>query len=239
LAAISSQAVGAPRRAPSGPILRPESVVATRVLIAAHRPEVVSRVDAVLRRSSDFLVCGCESTAVSAVARAVQERPDLCLFSLDLPGGGVGAAWEVAARLPRVKIVMLTTSPDIQGLAMGLAAGIAGYVRADTSLRRLPFVLLRVMEGEVVVPRASIAQLAAELRGGRARRRAVAIGYLPARLTSREWEVLDLLCDGRGTSEIGRRLEISHATVRSHIAGALRKLGLPDRESAVRLLGQS
>jgi DNA-binding NarL/FixJ family response regulator len=54
-------------------------------------------------------------------------------------------------------------------------------------------------------------------------------------LTSREWQVLDLLRHGLATSEIARRLFVSPATVRSHVAAVLRKLRVPDREAAVRL----
>ena len=54
-------------------------------------------------------------------------------------------------------------------------------------------------------------------------------------LTSREWQVLDFLRQGLTTSEIARRLFVSPATVRSHVAAVLRKLRVPDRESAIRL----
>ncbi len=147
----------------------------------------------------------------------------------------MAAAWEISARLPRTKIVMLTKTQLGRGLVIALSAGVCGYVRTD-GLARLPRVLEAVMAGEVAIPRASVAEIAAELRQGRARRRAIAETPSSVRLTSREWEVMSLLCDGQGTTGIARSLGISGATVRSHIAGALRKLGLPDRESAVRQL---
>lgn len=181
-------------------------------------------------------MCAEESTAVGAVARAVRETPDLCLLDIDVPGGGMAAAWEISARLPETKIMLTTTADLGRELLVALAYGVSGYVRTDYALARLPTVLEGVMKGETVVPRDSVGQIAAGLREGRARRRSVAADRSDARLTSREWEVLGLLCEGYRTAGIATRLDITQATVRSHIAGALRKLGAPDRRSAIRLL---
>lgn len=211
---------------------------AVRVLLAEHDPATLSRVHDLLAESPGFTICAEEATAVGAVARAVEMNPSLCLLDIELPGGGMAAAWEISARLPYSKIVMLTPSSLGRGLVLALASGFSGYVRTDLDLERLPQVLAGVMKGEVAIPRASVAQIAAELREVRARRRSVAFNPYSARLTSREWEVMGLLCEGQPTQGIARHLDISQATVRSHIAGALRKLELPDRRSAMRLLGR-
>ena len=57
-----------------------------------------------------------------------------------------------------------------------------------------------------------------------------------ARLTGREWDVLELMRKGASTSEISERLFVSPTTVRSHVSSILRKLGVPTREAAIRLL---
>jgi DNA-binding NarL/FixJ family response regulator len=57
-----------------------------------------------------------------------------------------------------------------------------------------------------------------------------------AELTSREDEVLDLLVEGHSTHQMAERLFISQVTVRSHVAAILKKLDVPNRDSAVRLL---
>jgi DNA-binding NarL/FixJ family response regulator len=54
-------------------------------------------------------------------------------------------------------------------------------------------------------------------------------------LTSREWEVLDLLRHSSETADIAERLSLSQATVRSHVAAILRKLRAPDRGAAIRM----
>jgi DNA-binding NarL/FixJ family response regulator len=54
-------------------------------------------------------------------------------------------------------------------------------------------------------------------------------------LTSREWQVLGLLREGRSTAQIAERLFVSHATVRSHVAALLRKLRVPNRDALRKL----
>ena len=59
-----------------------------------------------------------------------------------------------------------------------------------------------------------------------------------AELSAREWEILDLLREGLATRQIAERLFLSDVTVRSHVSSVLRKLDVPDRAAAVRLLEQ-
>ena len=57
-----------------------------------------------------------------------------------------------------------------------------------------------------------------------------------ARLTGREWDVLELMRKGASTAEISERLFVSPTTVRSHVSAILRKLNVPDRAAAIKLL---
>ena len=68
------------------------------------------------------------------------------------------------------------------------------------------------------------------------RRMPIADGEITEHLTSREWEVFELLRDGLSTAEIADRLSVTCATVRSHVAAIVRKLRVTDRAAAVRLL---
>jgi two-component system NarL family response regulator len=57
-----------------------------------------------------FVVCAEAADAARAVQQALETRPDICLLDVRMPGGGVAAAWEIAARLPTTKVVMLARS---------------------------------------------------------------------------------------------------------------------------------
>jgi DNA-binding NarL/FixJ family response regulator len=69
----------------------------------------------------------------------------------------------------------------------------------------------------------------------RGTRRLNIVGSRGVELTSREWEVLDLMAEGLTTAQIAQRLFVSPVTVRRHISGILEKLGAPDRSAAVRM----
>ncbi len=92
-----------------------------------------------------------------------------------------------------------------------------------------------MLAGEATLPGTLVARLVDEFRDREHRRVAVADGQA-ARLTGREWDVLELMRKGAGTAEISERLFVSPTTVRSHVSSILRKLGVPTREAAIRLL---
>jgi DNA-binding NarL/FixJ family response regulator len=209
--------------------------VPLRVLIADDHPPTRRDVREILEDDGRFIVCAEAADAAGAVGAAARERPDLCLLDVRMPGGGVAAVWEIAARLPATKIVMLTVSADDADLFAALRAGASGYLLKDTDASRLAHALQDVVEGRAALPRSLVTRLVDEFRDRGPRRRAPLIGPGDPQLTSREWQVLDLLRRQLTTAEIARRLTLSQATVRTHIASILRKLDVPDREAAMRL----
>jgi DNA-binding NarL/FixJ family response regulator len=89
------------------------------------------------------------------------------------------------------------------------------------------------------VPRELVARLIDEFRSRETRRRLPVIGGRGVELTSREWEVLDLMGAGLTTAQIAQRLFVSPVTVRRHISSIVEKLGAPDRAAAVKLWRES
>jgi len=172
----------------------------------------------------------------SAVAAAERERPDLCLLDVHMPGSGIRAAGEILQRLPDTAVVMLTVSRNDEDLFDALRAGAAGYLLKDTDPDRLPHALRGVLAGEAAIPRTLVARVIDEFRSHGRRRRLPLAGRRGVELSSREWQVLDLLSAGLTTADIGRRLFVSPVTVRRHVSAILRKLDVPDRQAAVDLL---
>jgi DNA-binding NarL/FixJ family response regulator len=205
------------------------------VLIADDHAPTRADVRGILAEDGRFAVRAEAADAAGAVAAALEARPDVCLLDVRMPGGGVGAAWEISARLPDTKIVMLTVSRDDADLFAALRAGASGYLLKDIDPDRLPDALASVVAGEGALPGSLVARLVNEFRDRGPRRRAVLSPSPGEPLTSREWQVLELMRDGLTTAQIADRLVISRATVRSHVAGILRKLRVPDREAALKL----
>ena len=208
-----------------------------RVLIADDHPETRADVRSAIDADGRFVVVAEVGDAAGAIHEAVRTRPDLCLLDVNMPGGGIAAIWEISARLPQTKVVMLTVSADERDVFAALRAGASGYLLKEIDPARLPAALFDVLRGEAALPRRLVARILEEFRDRSPRRRATVVDDNTP-LTSREWQVLDLMRLGLKTSEMARRLHLSQATVRSHVAAILRKLRVPDRESAVRVFEQ-
>lgn len=182
-----------------------------------------------------FRVCAEASDAAGAVEAAIRDRPDVCLLDISMPGGGVAATWEISARLPETKIVMLTASEEESDLLAALRAGAASYLVKTIDPGRLPHALHDVCEGRAAIPRDLVTVLVRHFRSPESRRRTLRGSALAERLTSREWEVLGLLAQDLSTAQIAGRLVLSKSAVRAHIAAVVRKLGVVDRQAAVAL----
>lgn len=209
-----------------------------RVLLADDHAPTRSDVKQILEADPRFRVVAEVADAAAAIEGAVREQPDVCLLDVNMPGSGVGAAWEISARLPQTKIVMLTVSREDQHLFAALRAGASGYLLKDMDSARLPHALSDVLEGKAALPRELMTRLVGEFRDRNPRRRKVVAEGPYATLTSREWQVLELLRQELSTADIARRLTLSPVTVRTHVNNILKKVRAPDREALLRDLEQ-
>jgi two-component system nitrate/nitrite response regulator NarL len=172
-----------------------------------------------------------------AVRAALDHKPDVCLLDIHMPGGGIAAAAEIVLSLPQTAVVMLTASRDDDDLFAALRAGASGYLLKDMDPDRLASALRGVLEGEAALPRSLALKVIQQLQTPSRRSRLLPSKSSPvAKLTSRETEVLELMAEGLSTEEIAQRLFIGKVTVRTHVSNVLKKLRVPDREAAVKLL---
>ena len=174
--------------------------------------------------------------AAKAVAAALEHRPDVCLLDIHMPGGGIRAAGEITSALPDTAVVMLTASRDDEDLFDALRAGASGYLLKDMDPDRLAAALRGVIAGEAALPRSLALKVIQQLQSPNRRRFVPGKGTGAARLTSRETEVLEMMAEGLTTEQIAEKLFVGKVTVRTHVSNVLKKLRVPDRESAVRLV---
>jgi DNA-binding NarL/FixJ family response regulator len=205
--------------------------MAPRVLIGDHDAAVRRRAVRVLERSGRFAVCATAADAAETIAAALAERPDLCLIEPALPGGGLAAAWEITSRLPVTNVVILAARENDDELLEAVGIGVSGYLVKDAELEWLPKALLDVHRGSFAIPRRLTRKVVQQLRTSAPRRRVI-VGS-STRLTSREWEVMDLIARGLSTRQVAEHLTLSPTAVRVHIAAAVRKLDAGSREQAI------
>jgi two-component system NarL family response regulator len=148
-----------------------------------------------------------------------QHRPDVTIMDLRLPVlSGVEAITEIRQHAPTAKIIVLTTFDGDEDIYRALQAGARGYLLKDMFGDDLMDAIRVVHAGKSRIP-AAIAQRLADRMGG-------------PELTPRELDVLRLIVGGNSNKEIGQRLFISEATVKTHINSLLSKLHVSDRTQA-------
>lgn len=160
-------------------------------------------------------------------------RPDVVVMDATLsPDGGIDALKAVIAVTPEAQVVLLGPSAEDDAALVALSQGAAGYLSRDTKPRSVARAVQRVLAGEAAISRTMARRLVDRLR-----RRSSSVGLRPVRspLTTREWEVLDLMMAGASTSEMAEALVLTSDTVHSHVQHILRKLHAHSRAEAIEI----
>jgi len=205
----------------------------THVLIAAER--LPTRVGLRLALEPEAR-CTEAADAQSAVNAAVRDRPDVCLLGLELDGQGLRVVNEIVSKVPSAAVILLTNRLDEEEFMAAVRAGASGYLTQNLDPERLPYVVRGALRGEPAVPRKFVSRLLEELRTRDRRRSVVLADRGRVSLTTREWEVVELLLRSASTSEIATQLGVAPVTVRRHVGSVERKLGVSTRAEVVALL---
>lgn len=194
-----------------------------------HRRAVREALDA-----HGFVVVGEASDAAAAIGAATRLRPDICLIEIELPVEGLNAIGRIVKASPETLVIVLSRSAEPENVVTAFTRGASGYLLKGISGERLASTLRGAYHGEPPLSRSLVPYLVDEIRRGSVRRLTLPAG--PVTLTPREWEVGEMLREGRSTTEIAETLGVSPITVRRHVGLLLNKLGADNREAAVELL---
>jgi DNA-binding NarL/FixJ family response regulator len=203
--------------------------VTLRVVIADDQPMMRAGFKAVLEASGDIQVVAEAATGEEAVQAANSHAPDVVLMDIRMPDmDGI----EATRRLPRQRVLILTTFGLDEYIISALRAGASGFLLKDAPTHEVLAAVRAVAAGDAVLSAPVTRQLLDQV----ARRLPAAVSQSSAALetlTEREQQVLRMLASGLSNSEIAQALVISDATVKSHVSRLLGKLGLRDRVQAV------
>jgi two-component system NarL family response regulator len=188
--------------------------MAIRVAIAEDQRMVRELLATLLAREPDFQVVGEAASGREALELAERLSPDVLVLDIGLPDlDGVKVARTLRKKASPVKLLALSVHAERHFVRQMLDAGADGYVVKSSALRELVQAIRAVAMGKLY--------LSPEIT-----REALPAGEEGAPLASRERQVLALLADGKRSSDIGRELHISPATVEAHRRNIMRKLGL-------------
>ncbi|HET7763003.1 MAG TPA: response regulator transcription factor [Phycicoccus sp.] len=194
-----------------------------RLLVVDDHPVVRAGMVAVLGEEPDLEVVGEAANGAEALALVPRLSPDVVLMDLRMPVmDGAEATRRIVDGPDAPHVLVLTTYDTDADIVRAVEAGARGYLLKDAPTPVLTEAIRRAARGETVLAPPVAARLADRLRA-------------PAgpELTAREVEVLGLVARGHSNADIGRRLFIGEATVKTHLIRAFAKLGVADRTAAV------
>ncbi|SDI03431.1 response regulator [Agrococcus jejuensis] len=196
-----------------------------RVLVVDDHEVVRAGIVALLAAAEGIEVIGEASDGAAAVTRAAALRPDVTLMDLRMPGtSGVEATRALVAADPQARVLVLTTYESDDDILGAIAAGAAGYLLKAAPAAEVVAGIRSVAAGETAIAPSVARALVRAAREPEAPEVA---------LSTREAEVLALVAEGLTNRDIGARLFVGEATVKTYLARVFDKLGVSDRTRAV------
>jgi DNA-binding NarL/FixJ family response regulator len=190
-----------------------------RVLIVEDHNVVRQGLAALLKVVEGLEVVGEAADGAAAITQFRKHQPDITLIDLRLPRlSGVDVIHQIRSETPQARFVVLTTYDGDEDIYRALKAGAKAYLLKGMTSEDLIATIRTVHEGKSHIPPA-IAEKLAERMGAE-------------ELTPREFDVLEQIVHGKSNKEIASELDVSEATVKTHINSLLGKLGVTDRTQA-------
>jgi DNA-binding NarL/FixJ family response regulator len=200
-----------------------------RVVIADHDGLARSMLRTALGAADGIATVATTGDGREALELVRYYRPTVLIVDTALLSNGrIELIAEILSSSPETRVVTISVDDDRTAMA-ALRAGAIGHLSKDVDPKKLGRLVARAAAGEPLVPRRltlPLLELARQLpeKGWRP---------LHSRLTTREWEIIELISDGASTQDIADRLVLSPTTVYSHVKSLLRKLGVHSRREAV------
>ncbi len=204
----------------------------TRLVLVDDHEMVLHGLTAMLAHfPGEVEIVGTATSYDAALAAVAEHLPDVVLCDVRLgKASGLDLTRDITTRHPGTKVVLLTVYDDEHYLFSALRVGASGYILKRIDAAELVGHLRRVREGETVIDPAlagRVALSAARISAGE---------FWPGAhlgLTQRESEVLALLVAGHSNKGVAAKLVVSEETVKTHVRGIYRKLGVSDRSGAI------
>ncbi|HET9910981.1 MAG TPA: response regulator transcription factor [Anaerolineales bacterium] len=202
-----------------------------RLLICDDQDIVCEGLRAMLAPIPQIEVVGIAKNGLEAVDQTHKLQPDLVLMDLKMPKmNGIQATKAIREKFPQVRVLVLTTYDADEWVINAIRNGAAGYLLKDTPQEELVKAILNTVRGWHPIDPQVAGRLIDHVTNA-------SLSTLPdpkliSQLSEREREVLQLLANGLGNSEIARRLFLSEGTVKNYVSVIFSKLGVTDRTQA-------
>ena len=195
----------------------------TRIVLADDHKIVRDGLKRILAAVPEFEVAAEAADGDELLKLVKASEYDLAVVDMSMPGlSGLALIKRLRSEKPKLRILVLSMHGESQYAARVLKAGASGYLNKDSAAEQLVGAIRKVASGGVHIGEAAAASLVAAEKAPH------------EALSDREFEVLRLLVDGLGPTEIGERLHLSVKTVSTHKTRILEKLNLGSTAELVR-----
>jgi DNA-binding NarL/FixJ family response regulator len=202
-----------------------------RILIVDDHPMMRQGLAQLVSNEPDLVVCCEADTAGQALNILVTSKPDLVLADISLPDkNGLELIKDIRALAPDVLILVVSMHDEALYAERVLRAGARGYIMKQEGGRKLMEAIRQILSGQIYVSEKMSARILEIFSG----RRTQAGGSPVERLSDREFEVFQLIGEGKGTREIAGHLHLSVKTVEVHRANIKEKLSVKTATDLVR-----
>src|SRR5205814_8173648 len=203
----------------------------TRILIVDDHPMMRQGLAQLVNNEPDLAVCCEAENAHQALAAIDKALPDLVLADITLPDkGGIELIKDIQALHPGLAVLVISMHDESLYAERVLRAGGRGYIMKQEGGKKLMEAIRQVLNGQIYVSEKMSAKLLEIFSG----RRGDAGGSPVAKLTDREFEVFQLIGQGKGTKEIAAQLHLSAKTVEVHRLNIKQKLNLQTAAELIR-----
>ena len=202
-----------------------------RILIVDDHPMLRHGLAQLINSEPDLTVCCEADTARQALAAIGQSKPDLALVDISLPDkSGLELIKDLHALYPELRVLVVSMHDESLYAERVLRAGGRGYLMKQEGGKKLMEAIRHVLSGQIYLSEKMSARILEIFSGGRRDGTGSPVG----RLTDREFEVFQLIGQGKGTREIAGHLKLSVKTVEVHRARIKEKLGIKSATDLVR-----
>ena len=204
------------------------------IMIVDDHPLFREGLKTIISRDSRYEIVDEAGSGQTAIDKAKKNKPDLMMVDLSLPDmSGIELTRNILARLPQIKIIIVTMHSKVDYIAEAFQAGATGFVVKESAAEGLLKGIETVLNGGHFLDSAVSTQVVETLKKLPGKETQINDAHY-GRLTAREQEVLRQLAEGRSPKEIAEKLFISPKTVENHRANIMNKLELHSTIELVR-----
>jgi DNA-binding NarL/FixJ family response regulator len=202
-----------------------------RILIVDDHPMMRRGLAQLVGAESDLTICGESENAEHALGSIGALKPDLVLADISLPGkNGLELIKDFQALQPGLPVLVISMHDESLYAGRVLRAGGRGYIMKQEGGKKLMQAIRQVLEGKIYVSE----KMSAEILETLSSHHAGMVVSPVEKLTDREFEVFQLIGQGKGTRDVAEKLHLSVKTVEVHRANIKTKLKLKSAPELIR-----